>query len=145
MTQEAAGSSPVIYPTFLPNFDQNDKYAFCRLVYLRFIFILYGSISSITETLIIKNKYMSKEILTTNEAADLLGIARTSLINWVERGELAPATTPGGHRRFRRSDLMTFAEKRGFDVTVSADKKLKDDSEPDRAKVLIVDDDEDFR
>ena len=88
---------------------------------------------------------MSKEILTTNEAADLLGIARTSLINWVERGELAPATTPGGHRRFRRSDLIEFAEKRGFDINVNTDKKAKEGTDLDRAKVLIVDDDENFR
>jgi len=88
---------------------------------------------------------MSKEILTTNEAADLLGIARTSLINWVERGELTPATTPGGHRRFRRSDLMEFADKRGFDVNEIQDKKTKLVKEPERAKVLVVDDDDDFR
>lgn len=88
---------------------------------------------------------MSKEILTTNEAADLLGIARTSLINWVERGELTPATTPGGHRRFRRSDLIEFAEKRGFDINVNTEKKAKEGSDSDRAKVLIVDDDENFR
>ena len=88
---------------------------------------------------------MSKEVLTTNEAADLLGIARTSLINWVERGELSPATTPGGHRRFRRADLIAFADKRGFDININTDKKAKDGSDPDRAKVLIVDDDEDFR
>jgi excisionase family DNA binding protein len=88
---------------------------------------------------------MSKEILTTNEAADLLSIARTSLINWVERGELTPATTPGGHRRFRRADLVAFAEKRGFDINLNQDKKAKDGGEPNRAKVLIVDDDDNFR
>ena len=88
---------------------------------------------------------MPKEILTTNEAADSLNIARTSLINWVERGELSPATTPGGHRRFRRSDLIAFAEKRGFDLNLDADSGAKVDASPERAKVLIVDDDEDFR
>ncbi|NQZ57356.1 MAG: response regulator [Lentisphaeraceae bacterium] len=88
---------------------------------------------------------MSKEILTTNEAADLLGIARTSLINWVERGELAPATTPGGHRRFRRIELLAFAEKRGFDVNEVIGKRGKASKDPERAKVLVVDDDEDFR
>ncbi len=89
---------------------------------------------------------MSKEILTTNEAADLLGIARTSLINWVERGELATATTPGGHRRFRMSDLVAFADKRRLDLNA---KFLKENDllkeKDDKIRVLIVDDDEDFR
>lgn len=88
---------------------------------------------------------MPKEILTTNEAADLLSIARTSLINWVERGELSPATTPGGHRRFRRSDLLSFAHKRGFEINPEIETTAKGSMKPARVKVLIVDDDGDFR
>ena len=86
---------------------------------------------------------MPKNILTTNEAADLLGIARTSLINWVERGEVKYTTTPGGHRRFRRTDLEAFAKSRDFDLHESDGKSA--DKENSQTKVLIVDDDDDFR
>ncbi|WP_370187745.1 helix-turn-helix domain-containing protein, partial [Aeromicrobium sp.] len=55
---------------------------------------------------------MKKHALTTNEAADLLGFARTSVINWVEKGELKSFLTPGGHRRFEMEDIHAFAEKR---------------------------------
>ena len=88
---------------------------------------------------------MSREVYTTNEAARLLGIARTSLINWVERGELEPATTPGGHRRFRRSDLTKFAKKHGFSLDESALENSEEEVVKEGRRILLVDDDENFR
>ena len=82
---------------------------------------------------------MKKHALTTNEAAGLLGFARTSVINWVEKGELKSFLTPGGHRRFEMEDIQAFATKRGIQL---------DSEEPSKAdmnRVLVVDDDQDFR
>jgi len=70
--------------------------------------------------------------LTLGEAAKYLGVAQSTIRKWSDSGRLQKFTTPGGHRRFRRSDLDTFlVVSRGG----GAGKPL----------VLIVDDDENLR
>lgn len=49
--------------------------------------------------------------LTTQQAADLLGISRPTLIKLLEQG-LIPYETPGRHRRLRLSDVLTFQQMR---------------------------------
>jgi excisionase family DNA binding protein len=49
------------------------------------------------------------DLLTTGQAATLLGVSKPTLVRAVQRGQLRPAlVTPGLHRRFRREDLMSF-------------------------------------
>ena len=49
--------------------------------------------------------------LTTQQAADLLGISRPTLIKFLEAGRI-PYDTPGRHRRLRLSDVLGFQEVR---------------------------------
>jgi len=50
-----------------------------------------------------------KEMLTTGEAAALLGVSKPTVVRAVQRGLLRPAlVTPGQHRRFRREELLAF-------------------------------------
>jgi excisionase family DNA binding protein len=46
-----------------------------------------------------------KSLLTTREAAGLLGVGTTAIKRWADEGVLSCARTAGGHRRFRAGDL----------------------------------------
>lgn len=49
------------------------------------------------------------EILTTGEAADLLGVSTETIRRWCVQGTL-PFEQPGKHKRLRRSDVLKLAE-----------------------------------
>lgn len=55
----------------------------------------------------------SSEWVSLRQAADILGVHPATVRNWADRGELASRRTPGGHRRFRRSELLHYAESHG--------------------------------
>jgi excisionase family DNA binding protein len=50
-----------------------------------------------------------KEWLTLSEAAELLGVHPTTLRRWADNGNVPVKVTPGGHRRFLRSELASYA------------------------------------
>lgn len=53
------------------------------------------------------------EWVSLRQAADILGVHPATVRNWADKGDLASRRTPGGHRRFRRSDLLRYAESQG--------------------------------
>ncbi len=73
------------------------------------------------------------EFLTPQEAARLLRVAPVTVRQWAQRGELAFHTTPGGHRRYARAAIETFARQRGI--------PLADGGADGGLRVLVVDDD----
>jgi excisionase family DNA binding protein len=74
------------------------------------------------------------EWLTLGQAAKHLGVAQSTIRKWSDLGQLPAFYTPGGHRRYRRSDLETFLQRSGPSKRAKAG--------PD---VLIVDDDAGLR
>jgi excisionase family DNA binding protein len=71
--------------------------------------------------------------LTLGQAARYLGVAQSTIRKWSDGGRLPAFYTPGGHRRFRKSDLDAFLSgSRGAAGEV-------------RARILVVDDDDGLR
>lgn len=77
------------------------------------------------------------DVVTTQEAATILGMSVTSVQKLVERGKLLAWKTQGGHRRISREALSAF---RG-----QATSEQRDDRGPVRSSVLIVEDDDMMR
>ena len=65
-----------------------------------------------------------RDLVTTREAAAILGVGTTSIKRWADSGQLPCVRTAGGHRRFRRSAVLAF-RRMGIDelaeTEVSAD------------------------
>ena len=53
------------------------------------------------------------EWLTLGQAAKYLGVAQSTIRKWSDLGRVPAFYTPGGHRRYRRSDLESFLEHSG--------------------------------
>ena len=77
------------------------------------------------------------EWLTLGQAAKYLGVAQSTMRKWSDLGRVSAFYTPGGHRRYRRSDLDQFLDRSGPSSTTS--------SSTPGPLVLIVDDDERLR
>lgn len=46
------------------------------------------------------------EVLTPGEVAALLGVSPKTVARWASSGALPHFRTPGGHRRYRRVDVL---------------------------------------
>jgi excisionase family DNA binding protein len=56
-------------------------------------------------------KPTAKIIYTTHDVSRLLHVNPRSVINWIEQDLLQSFRTPGGHRRIRHDDLLSFLKK----------------------------------
>ena len=55
----------------------------------------------------------TSEWVSLRQAADMLGVHPATVRNWADKGDLPSRRTPGGHRRFRKSDLLNYAATQG--------------------------------
>ena len=81
---------------------------------------------------------------TTFQVAKFLGVSPPTVVNWVNSGLMAAHRTPGGHRRLRAEDVVTFARAYNYPVPPQL---AEPDAEPAPSlprRVLIVDDERDF-
>jgi excisionase family DNA binding protein len=78
---------------------------------------------------------MQDREFSTFEVGKICNVAHTTVINWIERKELAAHATPGGHRRVYLNDFLTFLKKYNMRIPAAL---LETNEKPG---VLIVDDD----
>src|SRR5215211_985381 len=55
----------------------------------------------------------TSEWVSLRQAAELLGVHPATVRNWADKGDMPSRRTPGGHRRFRKSDLLQYAATQG--------------------------------
>jgi excisionase family DNA binding protein len=77
----------------------------------------------------------SDRLYTSSEVGALLQVDPSSVKKWVDTGHLSAFRTPGGHRRIRAQDLLTFLERHNIPVP----RALRDAARP---VVVVVDDDQ---
>ena len=65
--------------------------------------------------------------LTTQKAADFLGISRPTLVKLLDQ-EKIPYDQPGRHRRIMFSDLLRYVEQRREERTAALDRMTEDAS-----------------
>lgn len=74
-----------------------------------------------------------RKLLTSHEVGDLLQIAPSSVVKWVNEGLLPAYRTPGGHRRIKSDDLLHFLRMQRMYIPELL--------QPGLPHVLMVDDD----
>jgi excisionase family DNA binding protein len=57
--------------------------------------------------------------LATAQVAELFGVNAKTVTRWAKTGKLASIRTPGGHRRFRETDVKAFTDTVGGDLNGS--------------------------
>lgn len=77
---------------------------------------------------------MGKDFYTTHEVSKFCGVYPTTVINWIEERKLPAYTTPGGHRRIKRDDLVNLMKKNNMPIPEELAKE-------DKFRVFVIDDD----
>lgn len=80
---------------------------------------------------------MPEKIYTTYQIGKFCQVNIRTVIRWIETGKLKAYSTPGGHRRVKWSDLITFLSQNRMPIP-------RELEEAKKRKILVVDDDPDF-
>jgi excisionase family DNA binding protein len=81
----------------------------------------------------VRTEESPRSFLSPREVAELLMVAPVTVRVWAQRGLIKALLTPGGHRRFLRTEVERFARERGL--------RLKRRAAMRGPRILIVDDD----
>jgi excisionase family DNA binding protein len=75
------------------------------------------------------------DVLTVQKVAELCAVSSSTIQYWERKGYLKSYRTLGGHRRFRKDEVLAFLEKRGLSLSPhKADEPLFTHFKTDRRK-----------
>ena len=80
---------------------------------------------------------MPEKIYTTYQIGKFCQVNIRTVIRWIETGKLKAYSTPGGHRRVKWSDLITFLTQNRMPIP-------RELEEAKKKKILLVDNDANF-
>jgi excisionase family DNA binding protein len=80
---------------------------------------------------------MRERIYSSHEVGTLLQANPSTVIRWIDQGQLKAYRTPGGHRRVRKRDLLAFLKS--YDMPIPAELTAVE-----APRFLLVDDDPKF-
>lgn len=85
-----------------------------------------------------------KPYLTPHEVAELLMVAPSTVRHWSSEGKIHSLVTPGGHRRFLRSEIDRFSRENGLTL-LPPNTETPESETPDSEtlRILVIDDDQD--
>lgn len=67
-------------------------------------------------------------LLTTQQAADVLGVSRPTIIKILDAGEI-PYLTPGRHRRIQLTDVLAYQQRSAAKTSRALDDLMRDSAE----------------
>ena len=70
---------------------------------------------------------MSRILLTTTRAAELLQVHESTVKRWCNDGTLSVSKTPGGHRRIELANLLDFAKQQSITLPLQAFPSFEED------------------
>lgn len=104
------------------------------IIILGYFFCIILIIGKILINIENKVNTMNKNFYTTHETGKFCNVYPTTVINWIKEGLLSAFTTPGGHRRIKREELLRLMEKNSMPIPDEL-------AGVSKHKVLVIDDD----
>ena len=77
---------------------------------------------------------MPERYYTTHEVSKFCNVYPTTVIKWITDGILSAFTTPGGHRRIKKKDLLKLMQKNSMPIPEEL-------LQGEKFRVLLIDDD----
>lgn len=72
--------------------------------------------------------FPTSTLLTTQQAADLLGVSRPTIIKILDAGEI-PYITPGRHRRISLTDVLAYQRRSAATTSEALDELMQDSAD----------------
>jgi excisionase family DNA binding protein len=75
---------------------------------------------------------MNELFLTTEDVSKMLHVGKSTIKRWTDEGKLKCFRTPGGHRKFKATNIEEFIQTYHFDVSFSGFSEMIQNSFSDK-------------
>lgn len=79
---------------------------------------------------------MNELFLSTDDVSKVLHVGKSTIKRWTDEGKLKCFRTPGGHRKFKATNVEEFIKTYHFDVSLSGFSEMIQNSFSDK-QVLV--------